>query len=173
MKKERSIGAQGIEEILVAHEERLDQLEKGRKAITERVAALPLTARTEHTMKLEDETKEKLSAVADELERIRKMLDVHPRSWRETLWMKFSRGVSLTLLATLAISAALYFNSATYWGKRYYKVCHHPKQQNEVILSHKGDAYEFTMEMFEHSKESKRRFKSHIREQEQTLRVRE
>lgn len=219
MKTGRNIDAPGIEEILVTHEERLEQLEKGRKvdlsipadainaaakAIAEQVSAqiritrcappegkslkkefcdaiLPvienrigsmrMTVRAEQTVKLEEELKDRLFKVTDEMESIRDNFDVHSRSWWENLWMRLSLGVSLTLIATLAISAVLYFNSATYWGRRYYNICHHPLQQNEVILAHKGDAYEFTMTMFSHSKESKHRFKLHIRDQEELLKT--
>lgn len=92
-------------------------------------------------------------------------------------WRIWLRNIAAWLFIPLAIAFGIVIhvnnNSAEHWGKRYYAVCHHRLQQNEVILSHRVDAYEFVRAYFEKGGDEKEKMKVHIREQEQALQLRE
>lgn len=92
-------------------------------------------------------------------------------------WRIWLRDLAAWLFIPLAIAFGTVIgvneNSAEHWGKRYYAVCHHPLQENEVIRAHQGDAYEFVLAFFNKGGDEKEKIKAHIREQEQLLKLKE
>jgi len=123
--------------------------------------------------RLDPEQEKKISEAADTLSwAINKLDETRIAPWR--IWL---RDIAAWLFIPLAIAFGTVIgvneNSAEHWGKRYYAVCHHPLQENEVIRAHQGDAYEFVLAFFNKGGDEKEKIKAHIREQEQLLKLKE
>lgn len=88
--------------------------------------------------------------------------------WR--IWLRnIAAWLFIPALIVLGVVIGVHHNSAEHWGKRYHAVCNHPLQQNETILSHRGNAYELVLAFFEKEGDEREKMKAHIREQEQKL----
>jgi len=230
MKAETTIDKDGIEEILISHEDRMEDLEKkvaeiGKKkpgavpitipatvveetakAISEKVAAgisvarcappdpetlkaefsqailpviesrirsIDLNVRTSHVVELEDDTKQRLRELGNSVDQIRRNFNVKPLSQRQLFWNRASIWIIGALALSLTVFGLIYYNSATYWGMRHYKVCNHPLQDKAALLDSKDSAYEFTIDLWKNDKSRKARFKQIIRTEEQRLKGRQ
>ena len=121
------------------------------------------------SVRLEEDTKERMERNERRLEDISKSFHVKPLEFWERLLLMVETGVIAAAILTAAICIPVHKNSAEHWGKRYHAVCNHPLQQNETILSHRGDAYELVLAFFDKGGDEREKMKAHIREQEQKL----
>ena len=133
------------------------------------IAETTLNIEIHHSVRLEEDTKERMERNERHLESISKSFHVKPLEFWERLLLMVETGVIAAAILTAAICIPVHKNSAEHWGKRYHAVCNHPLQKNETILSHRGDAYELVLAFFEKGGDEREKMKAHIREQEQKL----
>ena len=133
------------------------------------IAETTLNIEVYHSVRLEEDTKQRMERNERRLEDISKSFHVKPLEFWERLLLMVETGVIAAAILTAAICIPVHKNSAEHWGKRYHAVCNHPLQKNETILSHRGDAYELVLAFFEKGGDEREKMKAHIREQEQKL----
>lgn len=133
------------------------------------IAETTLNIEIHHSVQLEEDTKQRMERNEWRLESISKSFHVKPLEFWERLLLMVETGVIAAAILTAAICIPVHKNSAEHWGKRYHAVCNHPLQQNETILSHRGDAYELVLAFFDKGGDEREKMKAHIREQEQKL----
>ena len=133
------------------------------------IAETTLNIEIHHSVRLEEDTKERMERNERRLESISKSFHVKPMEFWERLLLMVETGIIAAAILTAAICIPVHKNSAEHWGKRYHAVCNHPLQKNETILSHRGDAYELVLAFFDKGGDEREKMKAHIREQEQKL----
>ncbi|MBP3256813.1 MAG: hypothetical protein J6M23_02280 [Bacteroidales bacterium] len=126
---------------------------------------------TDCVHRLDSVHERKLNEAVNTLEwAVNKLDETKIAPWR--IWLRdLAAWLFIPLAITFAVVIGVNQNSVEHWGKRYYAVCNHRLQQNETILAHRGDAYEFVLAFFNKGGDEKEKMKVHIREQEQNLKL--
>lgn len=58
-------------------------------------------------------------------------------------WLRDGMAAACPFVVILfCVAIGIYTHSPEYWGKRYYAVCNHPRQDNKGLIEHKDVAYE-------------------------------
>lgn len=133
------------------------------------IAAATLKIEVHHSVRLEEDTKERMERNERRLESICKSFHVKPLEFWERLLLKVETGIIAAAILTAAICIPAHQKSAEHWGMRYYRVCNDPRQNDEQLLSRKETAFSDVVESFRQGNESRRQMKAFIRENEQRL----
>ena len=132
---------------------------------------------TKHSIRIEttcthewsESQEKKLDELMNRADRLmNKVQETKISPWKR--WLREGMAAACPFVIILfGVTIGIYTHSPQYWGKRYYAVCNHPRQDNKGLIEHKDVAYEDVVHIFEVGKESKKRMKAFIREQEQRL----
>ena len=133
------------------------------------IAETTLNIEVHHSVRLEEDTKQRMERNERRLESISKSFHVKPMEFWERLLLMVETGVIAAAILTAAICIPVHKNSAEHWGMRYYRVCNDPCQNDEQLLSRKEVAFCDVVESFRQGSESRRQMKAYIRENEQRL----
>ena len=133
------------------------------------IAETTLNIEIHHSVRLEEDTKERMERNERRLEDISKSFHVKPLEFWERLLLMVETGVIAAAILTAAICIPAHKESAEHWGMRYYRVCNDPCQNDEQLLSRKEVAFADVVESFRQGNESRRQMKAYIRENEQKL----
>ena len=133
------------------------------------IAETTLNIEIHHSVRLEEDTKERMERNERRLESISKSFHVKPMEFWERLLLMVETGIIAAAILTAAICIPAHKESAEHWGMRYYRVCNDPCQNDEQLLSRKEVAFADVVESFRQGNESRRQMKAYIRENEQKL----
>lgn len=133
------------------------------------IAETTLNIEIHHSVRLEEDTKQRMERNERRLEDISKSFHVKPLEFWERLLLMVETGVIAAAILTAAICIPAHKESAEHWGMRYYRVCNDPCQNDEQLLSRKEVAFADVVESFRQGNESRRQMKAYIRENEQKL----
>ena len=133
------------------------------------IAETTLNIEIHHSVRLEEDTKERMERNERRLESISKSFHVKPMEFWERLLLMVETGIIAAAILTAAICIPAHKESAEHWGMRYYRVCNDPCQNDEQLLSRKEVAFADVVERFRQGNESRRQMKAYIRENEQKL----
>jgi len=133
------------------------------------IAETTLNIEVHHSVRLEEDTKQRMERNERRLESISKSFHVKPMEFWERLLLMVETGIIAAAILTAAICIPAHKESAEHWGMRYYRVCNDPCQNDEQLLSRKEVAFADVVESFRQGNESRRQMKAYIRENEQKL----
>lgn len=166
MKSNHTTSRENVQDIIAQHNIDINEtMERVSQVLTKHSIRIETTC----THEWSESQEKKLDELMNRADRLmNKVQETKISPWKR--WLRDGMAAACPFVVILfCVAIGIYTHSPQYWGKRYYAVCNHPRQDNKGLIEHKDVAYEDVVHIFEAGKESKKRMKAFIREQEQRL----